>query len=145
MFSKKVSQAEDKYNNNNIIAEGVGIEGRIYSPRPIQIDGTVVGEIISKKELVIGRKGKVKANIKTKNVIIEGDVTGNIISSREVRITSTGKMIGNIIQRDISLIIDHGGLFKGKNITVYNREIFRINNNEKISGIKIKPKRILEY
>lgn len=145
MFSKKVSQAEDKYNNNNIIAEGVGIEGRIYSPRPIQIDGTVVGEIISKKELVIGRKGKVKANIKTKNVIIEGDVTGNIISSGEVRITSTGKMIGNIIQRDISLIIDHGGLFKGKNITVYNREIFRINNNEKISGIKIKPKKILEY
>ncbi|MBA7469047.1 hypothetical protein ES707_04309 [subsurface metagenome] len=145
MFSKKVSQTEDKYNNNNIIAEGVGIEGRIYSPRPIQIDGTVVGEIISKKELVIGRKGKVKANIKTKNAIIEGDVTGNIISSREVRITSTGKMIGNIIQRDISLIIDDGGLFKGKNITVYNREIFRINNNEKISGIKIKPKRILEY
>lgn len=144
MFSKKVSQTEDS-GSNNIIAEGAHIEGRIYSPSPIQIDGTVVGEIISKKELVVGRKGKVKANIKTKNAIIEGDVTGNIISSREVRITSTGKMIGIIIQRDISLIIDYGGLFKGKNITVYNREIFRINDGDKISGIKIKPKRILEY
>jgi len=145
MFGKKASQAEDKYNNNNIIAEGVGIEGRIYSPRSIQIDGTVVGEVISKKELVIGKKGKVKANIKTKNAIIEGDVTGNVISSGEVRITSTGKMIGNIIQRNISLIIDDGGLFKGKNIIVYNTEIFKINNDKKISGIKIKPKKIFEY
>ena len=59
MFGKKASQAEDKY-NNNIIAEGVCIEGRIYSPRPIQIDGRVVGEIISKKELVIGKKEKGK-------------------------------------------------------------------------------------
>jgi len=145
VFIKKVSQTEDKYNNNNIIAEGAGIEGRIYSPHHIQIDGTVVGEIISKKELVIGMKGKVKANIKAKNIVIEGDVTGNIISSGEVRITSTGKVTGNIIQRDISLIIDDGGLFKGKNITVYNREIFRINNSDKISGIKIRPKRILKY
>ena len=144
MFGKKVFQTEDS-SNNNIIAEGVDTEGRIYSPRPIQVDGTVVGEIISKKELIIGRTGKAKANIKAKSVIIEGDVTGNIISSGEVRITSTGKVTGNIIQRDISLIIDDGGLFKGKNITVYNREIFRINNNDKISGIKIKPKRILEY
>jgi len=40
MFYKKVSQTEDKY-DNNIIAEGVNIEGRIYSPRPIKIDGTV--------------------------------------------------------------------------------------------------------
>ncbi|MCJ7727184.1 MAG: polymer-forming cytoskeletal protein [Actinobacteria bacterium] len=144
MFGKKVSQTKDS-NNNNIIAEGVNIEGRIYSPRPIQIDGRVVGEIISKKELVIGKEGKVRANIKAKNAIIEGDVTGNIISSGEVRITSTGKMIGNIIQGDISLIIDDGGLFKGKNIIVYNTEIFKINNDKKISGIKIKPKKILEY
>jgi len=144
MFGKKVSQTKDKY-NNNIIEEGVGIEGRIYSPRPIQIDGRVVGEIISKKELVIGKEGKVRANIKAKNAIIEGDVTGNIISSGEVRITSTGKMIGNIIQRDISLIIDDGGLFKGENIIVYNTEIFKINNDKKISGIKIKPKKIYEY
>ena len=144
MFGKKVSQTKDKY-NNNIIEEGVGIEGRIYSPRPIQIDGRVVGEIISKKELVIGKEGKVRANIKAKNAIIEGDVTGNIISSGEVRITPTGKMIGNIIQRDISLIIDDGGLFKGENIIVYNTEIFKINNDKKISGIKIKPKKILEY
>lgn len=137
---------KDKNNNTyNIISKGTNIEGRIYSPHSIQIEGVVAGEIISKKELIIGKEGKVRANIKTKNTVIEGSFTGNIISSGEVKITSTGKLVGNIIQKDAFLSINDGGLFKGKNIIVSNKEIFKINDNERISNIKIKPKKILEY
>jgi len=132
-------------NNQNIIATGTRIEGRIYSPRPLQIEGTVTGEIISKKELIIGKEGKVKANIKTKNTVVEGSFTGNIISLGDVKVTSTGKLTGNIIHRDTSFITNDGGLLKGKNIIVDNRKIFKIRVNEKLSNIKIKPRKISEY
>ncbi|MFA5014567.1 MAG: polymer-forming cytoskeletal protein [Actinomycetota bacterium] len=132
-------------NNQNIIASGTIIEGRIYSPRSLQIEGSVTGEIISKRELIISKEGKVKANIKTKNTVVEGSFTGNIISLGDVRITPTGKLIGNIIHRDSSLITNDGGMLKGRNIIVDNRKIFKIRVNEKLSNIKIIPRKISEY
>lgn len=48
-----------------IIEEGVFIEGKIYSKGSTRINGIVKGEVISEKELIIGREGKVEANIKT--------------------------------------------------------------------------------
>jgi cytoskeletal protein CcmA (bactofilin family) len=136
---------DKRENDYNIISAETNIEGKIYSPRPIKIEGTVTGEIISSREVVIGREGKVRANVKTRNIIIEGNFKGNIILSGEVKITSTGVLFGNIIQMDTSLNIENGGLFKGKNIITDNREIFNINSNSAISNIKIKPKKIMEY
>jgi len=144
MFFTKTN-IDKKNNNHNIISSGTSIEGRIYSPRPLHIEGTVTGEIISKRELIIGREGKVKANIKTKNTVVEGSFTGNIISLGDVKITPTGKLTGNIIHRNTSLITNDGGLLKGKNIIVDNRKIFKIRANEKLSNIKIKPRKISEY
>jgi cytoskeletal protein CcmA (bactofilin family) len=134
-----------KENNYNIISPKTSIEGKIYSPAPIQINGTVTGEIISKKEVVIGREAVVKANIKTRNILIEGSFTGNLILSGEVKITSTGKLSGNIIQINTSLNIEDGGFFKGKHIITDNKEIFETGNKSIISHIRIKPKKILEY
>jgi len=144
MFWEKTNKNKNK-NNNNIIAPGTSIEGRIYSPRSIQIEGRVTGEIISKKELVIGKRGKVIANIKTKSTIIEGSFTGNIISLGEVKIAPTGKLVGNIIHRDTSFITNDGGLLKGRNIIVDNKKIFKIRVNEKLSNVKITPRKISEY
>ncbi len=132
-------------NNHNIIASGTNIEGKIYSPSSLKIDGSVIGEIISRKGLTIGKEGKVRASIKTKNMVIEGSVVGNIISIGEVKITSSGKMAGNIIQKNISLTVDDEGLFKGNSILIDDRKIFIIKDTEKISNIKIVPKKILQY
>lgn len=43
----------------NIIGEETKIEGCIYSSWLTQINGLVVGEIISKKKLTIGKEGEV--------------------------------------------------------------------------------------
>ncbi|MDD5622142.1 MAG: polymer-forming cytoskeletal protein [Actinomycetota bacterium] len=142
MFGIKTTK--DK-NNHNIIASGTNIEGTIYSPSSIKIDGSVTGEIISRKELTIGKEGKIRASIKTKKMIIEGSVVGNIISIGEVKITSSGKMAGNIIQKNTSLIIDDEGSFKGNSILINDRKIFKIKDTEKISNIKIVPEKILRY
>jgi cytoskeletal protein CcmA (bactofilin family) len=109
-----------------IIAEGVKIDGKIYSKGSTRIDGEVSGEIISENELIIGREGKVEANINTSNATIAGSFKGEMIVSGEIEITATGKFIGNLVQKDAQLTVAKGGLFKGQIIISENQDIFKV-------------------
>ena len=99
-----------------VIAEGVTIEGKVNSPGSTRIDGTVKGEIVSDKEVTIGKEGRVNANIQTRNAVIAGSFNGEMNATGEVEISSTGKFIGNLIQKEALLTIAKGGLFKGESI-----------------------------
>lgn len=125
MFSKK-DQNYEVSKTLTIVAEGVFIEGKIYSRGSIRVDGFVTGEIISANEFSIGKEGKVEANVKTSKAAIAGSFKGEMIASGEVEITSTGKFVGNLIQKDATLTITKGGLFKGENIISDNQDIFKL-------------------
>jgi cytoskeletal protein CcmA (bactofilin family) len=117
-----------------VIAEGVYIEGKIYSRGSTRIDGTVNGEVISEKEFIIGKEGKIEASVKTCNVVIAGSFKGEMIASGEVEITATGKFIGNLTQKDALLIVQKGGLFKGQSLISDNQDIFKIEIPEKLKA-----------
>lgn len=99
-----------------VIAEGVTIDGKINSPGSTRIDGTVKGDIISDKEVIIGKEAKVNAKVQTRNAIIAGSFTGEMNATGEVEIASTGKFVGNLVQKEALLTIAKGGLFKGESI-----------------------------
>jgi len=123
-----------------IIAEGVSVEGKIYSRGSTRVDGNVKGEILSDKEFIVGKEGKVEANVRTSNATIAGSFKGEMIASGEVEITATGKFTGNIIQKDALLTIQKGGLFKGESIISDDQEIFKIEGTEsRKSFLKAKP------
>jgi cytoskeletal protein CcmA (bactofilin family) len=112
MFSVK----SNGNNSSSIISEGVKIEGNVHFPYPVEIDGIVIGDIISDDVLIIGREGKVESNIKVKNAVISGKFTGDMTASGTVTITTTGKFIGNLFQKGTMLAIEKGGLFRGKSV-----------------------------
>ena len=99
-----------------VIAEGVTIDGKINSPGSTRIDGTVKGEVTSDKEVIIGKEGKVNANVQTRNAVIAGSFKGEMNATGEVEISATGKFVGNLIQKEALLTIAKGGLFKGESI-----------------------------
>jgi len=99
-----------------VVAEGVTIEGKINSPGSTRIDGHVKGEIISDKEIVIGKEGKVNANVQTKDAIVAGSFNGEMNASGEVEISATGKFVGNLVQKEALLTIAKGGVFKGESV-----------------------------
>jgi len=132
MFSRKDIVSPSPGNKAlTIIAEGVLIDGTLFSPGTTRIDGRVNGEIISEKEVIIGKEGKVEAKVKTKDAVIAGAFIGNMIASGEVEITSTGKFTGNLIQRDALLTIEKGGLFKGEIVISEDQKIFEIRSEDK--------------
>ena len=124
MYSVKEIGARGS-NMLTIIAENVKIEGKIYSKGPTRIDGSVSGEIISENELMIGKEGKVEANVKTNKAIIAGSFKGEMIASSEVEIKATGKFIGILIQKEALLTVSKGGLLKGEIVISENHDIFK--------------------
>ena len=106
------------YRNITIITEGVKIEGKLDFPDSVQIDGEVVGDIKPGGTLTIGKNAKVESNIKTRDAIIAGYFKGDIQASGQVEITSTGRFIGDLIQGKTLIIIEKGGCFIGKSITI---------------------------
>jgi len=112
-----------------VIAEGVEVEGKINSKGSTRIDGKAKGDIISEKEFIIGKEGKVDANVKTANATIAGTFNGEMVASGEVEITATGKFKGNLTQKDALLTIQKGGLFKGESIISNDNEAFKDRNS----------------
>ena len=130
MLSRKSTEVKGS-KNITIIAEGVKVEGKINCPGSARIDGVVNGEITIEKEIIIGKEGKVEANIRTKDAVIAGTYKGDMIASGEVEITTTGKFIGNLTQKDALLTIAKGGLFKGESLIGSNADIFKSKDEKK--------------
>lgn len=120
-----------------VIAEGVKVDGKIYSPGTTRIDGTIKGELVSDKEVIIGKEGLVEADVKTKDATIAGTFKGNMTASGEVEISSTGKFIGNLTQKDALLSVAKGGLFKGESIIGSDPDAFKAHEiSKEIKNIK---------
>ncbi len=87
------------------------IKGEIRSDEELLVDGEVEGTVESRSLLTIGANGKLKANVKAREVIIFGAVRGNIEATDKLAIRDQGQLIGDIKTAGIS--IDDGAYFKG--------------------------------
>jgi cytoskeletal protein CcmA (bactofilin family) len=87
------------------------IKGDINSQEELVVDGEVEGSMQSQSVLTVGPNGKVRANIKAREVAIYGSVRGNVEVSGKLSIREQGSLIGDIKCAGIS--IDDGAYFKG--------------------------------
>src|SRR5262249_5628637 len=94
-----------------IIGPSMQIKGEIRSREELVVDGEVEGVLESQSSLTVGPHGKVRANIKAREVVIMGSVKGNVEVSEKIAIRDKGSLIGDIKTAGIS--IDDGAYFKG--------------------------------
>lgn len=93
------------------IGASMSIKGDIRTQEELFVDGDVEGTLESKSLLTVGPNGKVKANIRAREVIVFGSVRGNVEVTEKVAIRDNGSVIGDIKTAGIS--IDDGSYFKG--------------------------------
>ena len=94
----------------NLINEGCKIKGNLTSNSFIRIDGSVQGNLEIQEGAIIGDKGVVTGDIKTKALTIYGMVNGNIDTER-LEIMSSGSVNGEI--KTSKLHIEFGGVYNG--------------------------------
>jgi cytoskeletal protein CcmA (bactofilin family) len=99
-------------NLDTLIGSKTIFEGVLMSNESICIEGTVKGKVECKGSVVVGRGGKVKADIIAENVLIGGQVNGHITAKNKLEITSSGRVKGDI--ETSSLLIAEGVVFEGR-------------------------------
>lgn len=88
------------------------IKGDVTGDENLHIEGKVEGTVsLASHELVVGKSGKVHADITAKLIRIDGEVQGDITGKEKVIISATGNVRGNIVTPRMSL--EDGAKFKG--------------------------------
>jgi cytoskeletal protein CcmA (bactofilin family) len=93
------------------IGPSMNIKGEIRTREELLVDGEVEGSLESQSLLTVGPNGKVRANIKAREVVIYGSVRGNVDVTEKIAIREQGSLVGDIKAAGIG--IDDGAYFKG--------------------------------
>ncbi|MBN2466685.1 MAG: polymer-forming cytoskeletal protein [Deltaproteobacteria bacterium] len=97
---------------DTVIGSKTVFEGKLNAFGGIRIDGTVKGSIDCQGILVVGKEGKIEADIVAESAIIGGEVIGNITAKQRLEITAKGKVVGDVSTSH--LIVDDGVVFEGR-------------------------------
>ncbi len=100
-------------NNTTILTPDVEIKGTIKFDKIMQVDGKFEGEMVTQEgELIVGKTGTVKANVKVKNASIEGRLDGNLVAAEKVELKQKAQLLGDLQAR--TLVIEEGVVFVGQ-------------------------------
>src|SRR5580692_2611915 len=91
-----------------MLGKNVVVEGHIRSQEDLIIEGEVEGTIdMTDHRLTIATNGKVRANVKVREIEVLGSIEGKIEAAGKVYIHKSAQLIGDI--RSASIIIEDGG------------------------------------
>lgn len=96
----------------NLIANGTTIEGNITSNGDIRVDGSLKGTMSTKGKVIVGSSGKIKGEIRCKNLEVEGSIDGKVFVVELLSLRSRSKLTGEITTN--KLAIEPGAHFTGK-------------------------------
>ena len=99
---------------SGLIGTGVEVEGTIRFNRVLRVDGGVRGRIESYDTLVVGRSGRVDAEVIVGAMKVYGTVSGRIAVDRLVEILPGGRVEGELHASAPAVQISEGGVFEGQ-------------------------------
>ena len=102
----------EELKDRTVIGPSMSIQGEVSGQGAITVHGQVKGRIdLRNHTVMVGKNGRVKANIVGKMISIEGQVRGNLYGDKII-IRETGNVRGDIIAPRVNL--EDGSKFKGR-------------------------------
>lgn len=106
-------QSPVRSKNVSVIGPTLIIRGELSADEDLVIEGTIEGTIAHhKKNLTIGQKGRVTADIHASSVLVEGELNGDIHSDGLVSLAKGSTVTGNV--SCARLVMEDGARFNGK-------------------------------
>ena len=110
--SKSTSSFKVSTRPSSVIGPTLVFKGELSADEDLIIEGTIEGTIAhQEKNLTVGKRGRVKANIHAKTVSIEGTVVGDIRCDERVELSAGADVTGNISAPRVHLA--DGATFNG--------------------------------
>lgn len=104
-----------------VVGANVRLQGTLKDTNDIIVHGTVEGEVISNKSILVSESAMIKGPVIGELVTIGGTVKGSIEAKDRLEILASGKVSGSI--STTTLIIQAGAQFNGKSTTTSGKEI----------------------
>ncbi len=99
--------------NVSVIGPTLVFKGELSADEDLVIEGTIEGTIAHhKKNLTIGKEGRVTADIHASSVLVEGELNGDIHSDGLVSLAKDAMVIGDVYCNRI--VMEDGAQFSGK-------------------------------
>ncbi|MGE3062178.1 MAG: polymer-forming cytoskeletal protein [bacterium] len=95
----------------NIIGEGTEINGKVFVPGSVRIDGRVDGEMSITEMMTVGRSGNLKGTITTKDAVVGGRIEGTLNVKNRIELQKTAKV--SVDMNCKFLVIEEGVVFDG--------------------------------
>jgi cytoskeletal protein CcmA (bactofilin family) len=97
---------------NAVLGKNVVIQGQIRSREDLTIEGEVDGTIeMLEHRLTIATEGKVRADVKAREIEVRGSMQGKVEAVDKVFIRKSAQLVGDI--HSAGIIIEDGGYIKG--------------------------------
>lgn len=93
------------------IGKSTRIRGEVYSEEELFLDGEIDGGIEVRNILTIGPNGKVKANVKARELVVHGSIQGNVEAADRISIMNGASIAGDV--KTAGIVIEDGAYFKG--------------------------------
>jgi cytoskeletal protein CcmA (bactofilin family) len=95
-----------------LIGQSLYVKGDLRGAEDLRIEGTVEGKIeLPQNNVIVGKNGRVKADIYGRVISIEGEVQGNLEAEEQLILRQSSTTRGNI--RAARVILEDGANFKG--------------------------------
>ncbi len=86
-----------------VIGPAVKVEGDLKGTGNVLIEGTLTGTLTTDKDVTVGEKADIKANISATNASVAGSVNGSLMISGHLIIKSSAKITGDITTKTIAV------------------------------------------
>ena len=106
---KKKQNPEEEI--NALLGGGTEFEGKLSFEGAVRIDGVFTGEIGGEGMIIVGEKGRVRAEIAAGLVMIRGEVQGNIRAKDRIEAYAPAKICGDLYSP--VLVFGEGVVFEG--------------------------------
>jgi len=79
-----------------IIAASVKVEGEFVSQGNVLIEGVVEGSLKTERNLRVGEKARIGADVSAASATVAGEVRGNMVVSEKLELEPTARVFGDI-------------------------------------------------
>ncbi|MBU1486473.1 polymer-forming cytoskeletal protein [bacterium] len=110
-FFVSEAKGEKKKKVDAVLGENSYFKGFLSFEGIVRVDGRFDGEIKSEGDIIIGQRGRLKANLAASNIVIGGKLHGNITAYQRLELQSGAEVVGDIRTR--SLVSTEGVVLKG--------------------------------
>jgi cytoskeletal protein CcmA (bactofilin family) len=96
---------------NTVIGKDTFFKGTLTAKGLIRIDGEAEGSIVNKGDLIVGESGRVKVDLKARNVTIAGYFEGTMEAEGKLELKKTATAVGTF--KTNGLLIEEGAVVSG--------------------------------